>query len=150
MIPVLGSVVGVPVALSRLLACEDPSRRRTIRPIPLRSFSAYGLDPASRERFWIEMGGEVGRFKDSDLLFESRVYTASAFCGYRKAEFGFSLPYLRLDGETGGEHFLELGVGDSHVFGKMIFERKGGLTYALGYRVLLPSGREEDGLGTGD
>lgn len=149
-IPILGAVIGVPVALPRLLACEDTSRRRTLRPIPLRSFSAYGLDPASRQRYWLELGGRVGRLKEKDRLMDYRTYTASAFCGYRKAEFGFSAPYLRLDGDIQGVNYSEIGLGDAHVFGKRIFKRGKALIYALGYRVAVPTGREENGLGTGD
>jgi len=149
-IPILGAVIGVPVALPRLLSCEDTSRRRTLRPISLRSFSAYGLDPTSRERYWIELGGRVGRLKEKDLLMDFRVYSISVFCGFRKAEFGFSAPYLRLDGDIQGVDYSEIGIGDSHFFGKRIFKRDKTLIYALGYRVAIPTGREENGLGTGE
>ncbi|HSG05208.1 MAG TPA: hypothetical protein VLB09_02300, partial [Nitrospiria bacterium] len=96
-VPILGALIGVPYAIPHLVFCKDPGRRRTLKPIALRSYSSFTMDPVSHERYWVESGGQVGYWEDHGRELAVRKFTTSIFCGFRKWEYGVSVPYIDFD-----------------------------------------------------
>lgn len=94
LIPIIGAIVGVPLTVPNLVFCKDSGRRRTLEPISMRSGSAFTMEAAYNDRYWLESGGRVGYWKDHGRNLTIRTFTSSLFCGYKNWEFGAVVSYI--------------------------------------------------------
>jgi hypothetical protein len=133
------------------------------RTAPVRAFDRFELESETVEGFWAEIGALVERTDTTDQNrigaageLESDETTAFARLAYggEKWEGNLFVPYVDRDADlTHGASRTDMsenGIGDVQLSGKYVFTRSDLLDFGVGGLASLPSGDDDERLGTGE